>query len=236
MVGFLTSKVLPDEADGIKKAYLTPPKVLPKYDEEVSELLLKKVIEALKKKGVKKIHAQFGVRQSKNEDQAKEWGFKLVAADYFIFSIDLSNLDKNISAEKVIDYDHEKHLEDCAKIVASETGLEVDWVKGHFERWERNPDPNRRKTIVLEEDGKVKAYTTFFKNNVVPKYGNLSNVWAESEEYMKQLLAKVAQIAKEKKIERVTAAFGEKSDAEHEKYKPIKFDFISTASIFEMDI
>ncbi|MFX1537214.1 MAG: hypothetical protein ACFFDI_23655 [Promethearchaeota archaeon] len=235
MVGFLTSRVLPEEEDGIKKANLTPPQVLAEHDEEVSELLLNKAIEVLKSKGIKKVLAQFGARQSKNEDKAKEWGFKLVATDYYLYSIDLSNLDPSISAEKVIDFNYEKHLEDCAKILASETEREVDWVKGIFERWKENPDPNR-KLIVIEEEGKVKAYTAVFKNNIIPTYAGLWGVWAESEDYMKQLLAKIAQIVKENKIERLTVAYTEESDIEQEKYKPIKFDFVATASRFEMDI
>ena len=87
MVGFITSKIVQDEKNGIKKANLTPPKVLPEHDEVVSELLFKKAVEVLKSKGVKKIIAQFGVRQSKNEDKAIEWGFKFVANEYFLFSI-----------------------------------------------------------------------------------------------------------------------------------------------------
>ncbi|MHA1124138.1 MAG: hypothetical protein ACTSQX_00785 [Candidatus Heimdallarchaeota archaeon] len=235
MVGFITIKIFLDKEDGIKKANLTPPKVLPEHDEVVSEILFNKAKKVLKNKGVKKIYTQFGVRQSKNEKDAIAWGFKFVANEYYLFSIDLTNLDSDITTDNVVPYNYDKHSEDCAKIVAAETGQDIEHTKRNFLSWKDNPDP-RRMTIIVEEKGKVKAYTRFYKNNVVKKYANNSGFWAENEDYMKQLLAKIAQVVKENNIERLTAAFGKEEDAKHEKYKPIKFDFISVAAKFEMDI
>lgn len=234
MVGFITSRILPEDDSEIKKANLTPPQVLKEHD-EVSEALFRKSIEVLKSKGVKKVLSQFGTRQNKNEEQAKEWGYNLVATDFNLYSIDLTKIDTSVSAENVIEFIHEKHMEECAKILAAETGREVDWAKNVFEQWKENPLPNR-KVILIEEAGKIKAFTAFFINRIIPTYAGLFGIWTASEDYMKQILAKIAQFAKESNINRVTIAFTEKSDIELEKYKPIKFDFIASASRFELDL
>ncbi|MHA1188788.1 MAG: hypothetical protein ACTSSK_18425 [Candidatus Heimdallarchaeota archaeon] len=54
MVGFLTSRVLEEQEDGVKRASLTPPSVLSKHA-EVNDILFNQATEILTKKGVQQI-------------------------------------------------------------------------------------------------------------------------------------------------------------------------------------
>ncbi|MFW9922674.1 MAG: hypothetical protein ACFFDW_05205 [Candidatus Thorarchaeota archaeon] len=235
MVGFLTSRILDIEEDGIKKANLTPPQVLYEHDKIASKMLLDKALEVLKKKGVQKVISQFGARASKDEEQAKKWGFNVVATNYYVYELVFSKIDTKIPIDKVVDFNYDKHLQGACKILASETGQTEEWAKGIFDRWQQNPDPNRG-TFIIEEKGEIKAYTSIFVNNIVPNQGGLFGIWAANQNYMKQLLSKIAQFSKEKNINKITLGFTEETDIKQDKYKPIPYKLIATGTTFEKDL
>ena len=237
MVGFLTSNILGEQEDGVKRANLTPPQVLSEYKDEVSELLFNKALKILKSKGAQQIRSQFGCRQSHDESQAKKWGFNQTPQNTFVYKIDLSIVDSNIPTDNVVDMDleNELHFEEGAKALASLVEQEVDWAKGIFNRWKERPNENR-KPFVIVDDGKIKAYMCIFSNNVFTEYAVLFGIWADSEDYMKQLLAKLKTITDEKQIKQVTVSFTETTDIELEKYKSIKFDFVGTHAFFVKDL
>ncbi|HUT82842.1 MAG TPA: hypothetical protein VMZ29_16720 [Candidatus Bathyarchaeia archaeon] len=219
MVGFLTSRVLDIGEDGIKKANLTPPSVLKGHD-KVRDLLFNKTIEVLKKKEVKQILSTFGPRCNISAEQALKWGYKLAQQNHYVYSIDFSGLDK-VSTDKVVEFDFEKHLASCVKIVAEEYEQSEDFAMRMFDNLKNNPNPKRH-ILIIEENNEICAFTGINPNNIDSTIGTVLGVYAKNEDYMKQLLAKLNQINKQENIKIAQLGFTEESDIKQQKYSPIK--------------
>ena len=234
MVGFLTARVLDDQEDGIKRASLTPPSVLSEH-EEVTEILFNRAIDVLTKKGVQKIQSTFGYAASKDADTAKKWGYKEAQNKFFLYEIEFNKIDDSTPTDKVTDFNFDKHQETIAKVMAEEYERDFEWANAFYERIKTQTVPKRIQ-YVIEEDDKIKAYAGLVLNNIKESLAGLFVIRAENQEYMKIIMTKVAQTAKEENIERLTLAFTEESDIEKEKYKGIPFKLIGTAGAFEKEL
>lgn len=234
MVGFLTSRVLDEEEDGIKIASLTPPSVLAGH-EEAEKLLFKKAIEILKKKGAKKVRSNFGVITQQDAEIAKKWGYKLKQTSYFLYNINLDDIDPDESAEEVIKFEYEKHQQSCVKILSAEYGRDEEWVNNFYERMKADTTTVRKQWVILE-DGEIKGYTGFMLNPINLSDGRVMVTYAANEDYMKKLLIKLRKTKDKKNLTRILAGYTEEGDVKEAKYKPIKFELLGTAGQFEMDL
>lgn len=235
MLGFLTAKILDETEDGIKRANLTPPTILKKHYEKVSELLFNKAIDVLKSKNVKKILSTFGVRTVQDSKVAKKWGYNILSTKYF-YSIDLKNIDTSVSSDKVTDFDKTKHSDDVIEIHVEEFGVDEKRAKEILGEIEGIPENIYKRQLVLEDNGKVKAYAILVQNFLEPSISRVFAIQAKSEEFMKQMLSKISEISKEKNITKLQIAYTEESDAKLEKYKPIKFELSGTICQCELDL
>ncbi|MBN1329443.1 MAG: GNAT family N-acetyltransferase [Candidatus Heimdallarchaeota archaeon] len=229
MIGFLTAKILEMDVDGIKKANLTPPSVLPEHI-KAKNLLFNNAIEILKKKGVKQVLSTFGPRCNIPVEQAIKWGYKLLQQNHYVYSIDFSDLDE-ISTDKVIEFDFEKHLAACIKIIAEEYGQTEDFAARLFENIKNNPIPNRH-ILVIEENNEICAFTGIGPNNINPTIGGIMAIYAKNEHYMKQLLAKLKQIVEQENFQVAQLGFTDENDIKQKKYSPIKVKLISKGGQF----
>ncbi|MHA1221033.1 MAG: hypothetical protein ACTSQB_04800 [Candidatus Heimdallarchaeota archaeon] len=234
MVGFLTSRVLDVGEDGILRANVTPPQVLAEHD-EVSEILHNKALDVLRNKNVKVIQATFGCIQNKDKETAKKWGYKLVNTQYYLYKIDVKSIDTSVSTEHVSSVDLKKHQEQLVSIITEEYGIEAERAKTILERW-GTIEGIFAQGFVVEDGNDVKAFSFLVGNQVDPTKSRLFVIHAKGEEYMSQLLAKLAIVCKEQKIEEMQSAYTEESDIELEKYKPINFELLGTAGQFEMEL
>lgn len=234
MVGFLTSRVIDEEEDGVKIAALTPPSVLPGH-EEAEKLLLKKALEVLKKKGAKKVRSNFGVITQQDAEIAKKWGYKHKQTTYFLYNINLDDIDPNASADDVIKFEYEKHQQSCVKILSAEYDRDAEWVNNLYERMKADTTTVRKQWVILE--GKeIKAYAGMMINPIQPTDGRIMVTYAANEDYMKKMLTKIRKVKDKKNLKRILAGFTEETDVKEAKYKPIKFDLLGTAGQFEMDL
>ena len=234
MIGFLTSRILPENDEGIKVASLTPPSVLEGH-EPAKKLLFKKAVEILKKKGAQKIRSNFGAYSSMQEDSAKKLGYNLVETNSYVYSIDVSAIDSSVSFEAVVDYDYDKHKEQCAKILAVEFGREVEWANNFLERISTEEDSERMQFVIFENK-ELKAYTMLAPNTINSDFCHLSVISAINEEYMKQILSKIASIYKAKNFKRLQIGFTDESDIKQNKFVPIKFELIGSSAVFEKEL
>ncbi|MHA1761654.1 MAG: hypothetical protein ACTSXA_13655 [Candidatus Heimdallarchaeota archaeon] len=234
MVGFLTSRVLEEQEDGVKRASLTPPSVLSKHA-EVNDILFNQATEILTKKGVQQIQSFFGSRSDKNEDDAKKWGYNKVSTNHFLYKIEIEKLDMSVSTEKISKFSFEKHQKAIATVMAEEYERDFEWANAFFERIKTQELPKRFQ-YVIEEDDKIMAYAGISLNNIKQTCATIFAIRAENPEYMKSMLTKVAQVAKKEKIEQLTIGFTEESDIEKEKFKGIPFKLIGSTSLFTKDL
>ena len=234
MIGFLTSRVLPDDESGEKKASLTPPSVLAGH-EPAQKLLLKKAFHILKGKGVQKVQSNFGAYASLDGEVAKKLGYKLVNVNSYVYSIDIENIDTAVSFDAVVDFEFDKHQEQCAKVLASEYGRDIDWANTFYERI-KNEENSQRQQFVIYENNELKAYGSINPNFIDPTICGLTVIYAKDKDYMKQMLSKIATVIKEKGFKRLFTSFSEDSDVKEKKYIPIKFDLIGKGSLFEKEL
>ncbi|MBK5112101.1 MAG: hypothetical protein JJE41_00625 [Candidatus Heimdallarchaeota archaeon] len=234
MVGFLTARVLDEEEDGVKIANLTPPSVLAGH-EEAEKLLFKKAVEILKKKGAKKVRSNFGVITKQDGDVAKKWGYKYKETGYYLYNINVDDVDTSISMDDVEKFEYDKHQQACVKILAAEFGREEEWVNNLYERMKADTT-NVRKQWVIKDKDEIKAYGGIMINPIDESLGRVIVTYAASEEYMKKLLAKFRKVKDKKGLKKLFAGFTEEGDVKEAKYKPIKFELLGTASLFELDL
>ncbi|NHK31795.1 MAG: hypothetical protein FK730_10620 [Asgard group archaeon] len=235
MIGFLTARVLDETEDGIKRASLTPPTILKEHSEKVSELLFNKAIDVLKGKKVKKVISAFGVRTVQDSKIAEKWGYKIADTNYF-YSIDLKGTDTSVSSDKVTDFDKKKHFDDVIEIHKEEFEVDEERAKAILEQIENIPEITYKRQLVLEDSGKVKSYAILIQNNLEPSISRIYAIQAKNEDYMKQMLLKISEICKERKIKKLHIVFTEENDIKSDKYKPIKFDLLGTISQCELDL
>ncbi|NHJ87989.1 MAG: hypothetical protein FK734_21170 [Asgard group archaeon] len=234
MIGFLTSRVLPIGDDGIQRANLTPPSVLTGY-EDAEKILFKKVIAILKNKGVQKVLSNYGAFANKSKKDAENLGYKLVNEAYFLYNVNLDDIDSSISLDNIIAFDYDKHQEMCAKILADEYGRDIDWANNFYERI-RNDTTINRMQFVIVENNELKGYLGLNQNNIVPTIASIMVIYAANADYMKQLLAKIASIKNELSLKQIHAAYSDISDIKLEKYKPMKFEFLGSSAQFELTL
>ena len=234
MVGFLTSRVLEEQEDGVKRASLTPPSVLSKHA-EVNDILINQATEILAKKGVQQIRSFFGTGTDKNEDDAKKWGYNKVSTNHFLYKIEIEKVDMSVSTEKISKFSFEKHQKAVATMMAELYERDFEWANAFFDRIKTQELPIRYQ-FVIEEEGEIKAFAGISLNNIKKTNATVYGIRAETPELMKSMIAKVAQIAKKEKIELLTIGFTEESDIEEEKYKGIPFKLIGSTSLFTKDL
>ena len=234
MVGFLTSRVLDEEEDGVKIAALTPPSVLAGH-EEAEKLLFKKAIEILKKKGAKKVRSNFGVITQQDAEIAKKWGYKHKQTTYFLYNINLDDIDPSESTDDIEKFDYEKHQQACVKILSTEYGQDEERINAFYERIKTDTTTDRKQWVIQEADD-IKAYAGLMINPIQPSDGRVMVTYAANEKYMKKILVKLRKMKDKKNLTRVLAGFTEETDVKEAKYKPIKFELLGNAGQFEMDL
>ncbi|MHA1124270.1 MAG: hypothetical protein ACTSO7_03900 [Candidatus Heimdallarchaeota archaeon] len=234
MVGFITTRILDDQEDGIKRANVTPPSVLSKHA-EVNDILFNQAIDVLSKKGVQKVQTFFGARSDKNEVDAKKWGYNKGDTNYYLYKIETEDMDDSISTEKVSDFSFDKHQKTIAKVMAEEYERDFEWANDFFERIKTQEVPKRYQ-FVIEEDDKIMAYAGIVLNNIKESHAGIFAIRADKPEYMKIMMTKVALIAKKEKIQQLTMAFTTESDIKEEKYTGIPFTLIGSTTLFTKDL
>ncbi|NHJ05384.1 MAG: hypothetical protein EAX90_11205 [Candidatus Heimdallarchaeota archaeon] len=236
MVGFLTSRVLDDDETGIKKANLTLPSVLPEH-KEAWKMLYDKAIDVLKEKKVKKIQTWFGCIACKPIEEAEKMGYNTILSNnYFLYNVDLSEIDQEVSTEKVVNFDFEKHHEGLIPIIIEEYDRNEEWARNYLEQVRTGSNTANRFLQVIEDNGVIKGFFSLNINRIEPSIGTLQVIHAKSEDYMKQLLSKIAKIAEEKGCKQIQIGYTNESDIKQEKYQPIKFVYLSSAVQYIKDL
>jgi len=91
LVGFLTSTIVPESEDGIKRANLEFALCLPEH-EECADLLFEKAVENLKKKGVQKIQTRVGEVYKGTVEKAKKHGLNYSRDLYILLEAKIKDL------------------------------------------------------------------------------------------------------------------------------------------------
>jgi hypothetical protein len=234
MIGFLTSAVLPEDDEGIKKASLTPPSVL-KGHEEVKELLFNKAIDVLKSKGVKKVIARFGAYYSASGEKAKEWGFKFLDEQASLYQMKVKDIDDSASTNYIRDFE-EKDEKRCVELLAEQTGRGNEWAQGFYD-WLKGPGKIAvLGNFIIEEENDIVAQLVLLRNRLDMKLAQLTFMIINDQKHVKPLMAKVAKVCKENNYEKLTRALSKDVYPLKESTLSLGFKLLGTIEQYEMEL
>ncbi|NHJ47919.1 MAG: hypothetical protein FK733_09035 [Asgard group archaeon] len=234
MVGFITTKVMPEDESGIVKATLTPPSVL-KGHNEVSELLFNKAIEVLKSKGVKNVTSNFGVYYSFSGDTAKKWGYKLLEERASLYKINVSDIDDSASTDHVRDFE-EKDEKRSIKFLAEQSGREIEWAQGFYD-WMKGPGKIAvLGNFLIEKDSEIVAQLVLIRNRVDMKLAQLTYMIVTDQTHVKPLMAKVAKVCKANKYEKLVRILQKELYPLKESTISLGFSLVGTIEQYEKEL
>lgn len=202
MVGFITSQIFIEE-NGIIKAHLTFPTVRPGYEETI-DILFKRAIEVLKVKKVRFIHSSFGIWGG-SEEWADKWGYNRIDEIGILYGYNTGSASFNEKIENVFPFDLESDLDDCAQIFVTEYGLPEEAVK-NYTRFLYTSEYTLA-YFMLREKNSIVATGAILRNQIVPTIGILSAVYDRGLNYLKILLTKLFNVAKEQGIKKIIMFF-----------------------------
>ncbi len=234
MVGFITSQIIGKGEDGIVRARLAFPTVLPEYKDAI-EVLFERAIEILKSKNVHVVQSSFGLRGGSPE-WGKKWGYKQVEEMGVLYGIDVRSVDFRDEVKDKSSFDPDKDLDDCANIFVTEYGLPEEDVKNYL-RAISISDQNLA-YYVLRDQENIVATGAVMKNPVVPTIGMLSVMYDKEISYLKQLLSALTSDAKNQGIKKLLMFFTHLT-SDHplcKKYASLGFNYIASNVNFEKKI
>ena len=200
MVGFLTSKVIEPKEDGRKRASLVFPSILPDY-EEVTELLLEKAFDVLKKKDIEVVETYVSALSGNNYDLAHKWDYKYIEdLDNIVYVLNGTEIKANLETVEVRDFDKENDLEKWLALVKEYDELPDERLEKLPEELEQE-SKNIVAHLVIEKDEEIVGTTLIYRNEIKPTTANLAFTYVSETEYLKNLAVKVKEIGKEQNIE-----------------------------------
>ena len=241
MVGFVSLRLM-GEGPGILinegvAAYLDIPRVISGF-EDAADLLMKKIIQTLKNKGVKLIRTRVSTMRKNSIELAKRWGFKphedypLGYKIYYTYDLDKGKLDYPTNDLQSFDRDYD--LEDCSLGVSTYFRMPKERAKNWILGFESREDLISH--YVIRENGKLAGYCVALSNphneDIIATY----YIEAANEDYMKQLIVRTVNdcIERNKKLYLIDI-IGHL--LKYEKLvKSLGFDNAATRGIFELKL
>ncbi len=234
MVAFLTSSIVPESEDGIKRANLEFALCLPSH-EECSELLFEKAVENLKKKGVQRIQTRVGEIYIGTVEKAKKHELKYSRDLYILMEAKLKDLSAQESEIKVLEFDTSRDLEQMIKIFVDKLGAPEEYARANFERMSKDKEAFPIHMIIREDDkivGRVLAYRS--QND--PKEFNFGNLYYEDDKYFSPLLSTAISKLKELGAEKTSLFLHGDTLPHEEKYKSFGFSQSGKIDFYEKEI
>jgi hypothetical protein len=234
MVAFLTSSIVPESEDGIKRANLEFALCLPGH-EECSDLLFEKAVENLKKKGVQRIQTRVGDMYIGTVEKAKKHGLNY-SRDYYIYiEAEVSALSAKESEFEILEFDESRDLEQMIKIFVEELGASEEYAKSNFERIIKDKETFAVHMVIREEDkivGRVLAY----RNQNNPKEFNFGDLYYVDEKYFSPLLSIAISKIKELGGEKASHFLFGQTLPLLEKYQSFGFSQVGKIDYYEKEI
>jgi len=235
LVGFLTSKILPVGKDGIKKASLEFPLVLPGH-ESCADLLYQKAEETLKKKGVKIAEARVGEIWKGTIDKAKKYGYKYARDMYVLLELKVDKARvKSTTGIIISTYDHSKDFNDIVKIFVEKLNWTEKAARDNFETINKEKEQNPIH-LIYRENNKIVARILASKNKENPKRFEIGTLYCENEKYVESLLINVIMKVKALKGTEISTYLSGKALAFEKYFQQIGFNRIGKIDCYEKKI
>ena len=234
LVAFLTSSIIPESEDGIKRANLEFALCLPGH-EECADMLFDKAVENLKNKGVQKIQVRVGELYKGTVEKAKKHEFNYLQDLYILMEAKVKDLSVEEIDVEVSEFDESRDLEQMIRIFIDKLGATEEYAKSNFERVikEKETFPIH---MVIREDDKIVGRVLAYRNQNDPKEFNFGSIYFEDDKYFEPLLSSAISKMKELGAEKViTFLFGQTIPLQ-EKYQTFGFSQSGKIDYYEKEI
>lgn len=230
LVGFLTAKTMKEDKEEV--GFLRFPFVLDEHN-VVKDLLMERIIEVFKSRGIKKIQGVAGSIWGDSLDIAKRWEFKEVVDRAIAYTLDVESFEIIEDEFEVISFDFENDIEQIIEIYSQELNSPPEKTTQFLE--------NVRKSDrlfflpVIKEEGKIVALGMVFKDDT-PELATQSHSFIKDSKYYRILQSKIVEECKKGGIKIVQIFFRDPTFQYISEYENIGFEFDSKTILLEKNI
>ena len=231
MVGFLTTRVVPEQEEGKTIATVSPPLVLEGH-EEAFDLLLSKGIKTLENKGANVLRFFANDSWGKSARIPEKHGFEYKRDTAYLVSQKMSDIDTIEVKEDVLLYEKKRDLDELVQIFVKELGMTEEQAVQNFEVIDTAE--NILGHFIIRKDNKIVA-RTYAQVNPEQNEAYVGYIYATEDKYREELVSMIVNKCKEQEIDELKSfLFGgmmEKLD----DYKNMGFKQESKSSMFEKE-
>ncbi len=232
MVGFLTSRVIPEKEEGKTIATLSPPLVLEGH-EEAFGLLLSEGVKILQIKGAEIIRFFANDSWGESAKVPEKHGFEFKRDTAYLVSQKLDNISTTEVKEDVLLYDKERDLDELVAIFVKELGMTEEQAIQNFEVIDTAE--NILGHFVIRKDNKITA-RTYAQIDPELNVAYVGYIYATEDKFREELVSKIVNECKEKEVfELKSFLFGGMME-KLKDYEGMGFKQESKSSMFEKEL
>ena len=196
------SLIRPDLKEDCIYARIYYPRVLPGH-EKATDILMEKIIEALKKKGVELVRTRVSSMREGSLQYIEKWGFtqnKTYPVGYklyYNYELSIGKIER--TTKDVLEFDKERDLEECIKWVADFFIISEEQAQKYILDFCSREDLVSH--LVIRENDKLAGYCYAGSNSINDKIKASFYIDAINEDYFNQLIIQTINASIERKAD-----------------------------------
>ena len=232
MVGFLTSRVIPEKEEGKTIATLSPPLVLEGH-EEASNLLLAEGVKILQIKGAEIIRFFANDSWGESAKVPEKHGFEYKRDTAYLVSQEMKNISTIDVQEDVLLYNKERDLEELVAIFVKELGMTEEQAVQNFEVIDTAE--NILGHFVIRKEDKIVA-RTYAQVDPELNVAYVGYIYSTEDKYRQELVSKIVNECMEKEISELKSFLFGGMMEKLKDYEEMGFKQESKSSMFEKEL
>ena len=233
MLGYVLTRVL-GEIDGIIKADLSYPRVLPGF-EDAFDQLYQKAIEELKKRDVKVVRSIASKQWPKTIEAFEKLGFTYTSEVYRIFNLETNKfgIDDKLDMTGVSEFTPESDFDDLVEFFMSTRGMDKERALHVLDIIVNVYPEEFFAHILLRRDNQIVSRAVCTRMS--DKTGNFY-FFGDEDYFDKPIITKMVEVLKEKGIENANAFLTKDTLSQEEKHLKSGFINYGEVSRYEKEI
>ncbi len=232
MIGFLTTRVIPEQEEGKTIATISPPMVLEGHEEAFS-LLLSEGTKTLKNKGAEILRFFANDTWGESAVVPQKHGFEFKRDTGYLVSQKMSDISTIEVKEEVLLYDKERDLDELVEIFVKELGMTEEQAVQNFEVIDTSE--NILGHFVIRKDNKIVA-RTFAQVNPEQNEAYVGYIYASEDKFRQELVSKIVNECKEKEVAELKSFLFGGMMEKLEDYKSMGFKQEGKSSMYEKNL
>ncbi|NPE08227.1 MAG: hypothetical protein GNW80_08095 [Asgard group archaeon] len=233
MIGYVLTRVL-GEIDGVIKADLSYPRVLPGY-EDAFDLLYEKAIEELKKRDAKVVRSIASKQWPNTIEAFEKLGFAYTSEVYRIFNLETGkfNIDDKLDMKGISEFNKETDFDDVVEFFVRTRGMKEERAMQVMDIIANVYPEEFFAHILLRSNNKIAARAVCTRMS--DDTGNFY-YFGDEDNFDNPIITKMIAVLKEKGIENVNAFLTKDTLSQEEKHLKLGFINYGEVSRYEKEI